>query len=670
MNKLYHGVCYYPDLWPEEDIDRDIAEMQKLGLNMIRMGEAVWSRLEPNEGEVSFDFYLMVMDRLHAAGIDVVWCTPTPCPPVWLTHGHPERCFVDGEGRVMNHGARQHVSYAHPYVFDACVRIARQSGEALGQHPALVGFQVDNELCCHTAEDFNPHAIAGWHAWLERRYGGDIERLNAAWCTALFSERYQRFDQVPAPVRTPFLHNASLSTAWRLYSRERIAQFMDAQVAALREHTDRPITHNFGLGFPAGFERMCEQLDFASVDDYPPFDRWTDLILDHDMYRPAKPGRAHWLMETSVAHNGWFGAHETVHPPGFLAAEVAVSYALGAQTVCYWLWRQQRAGCELPHSAIFSAWNTPSIGYPEVVKADQARQELEPLILRTQPAPAEVGLTWSDRGRVMLDVEPLGANRERHTVDYVATIKQWHRLLCDSGAHRDVLFEGAPIPPTMKVLFTPVMACVDEAFLAKVTAWVEAGGTWVAGPLTGTRTAEHNANIDAGLGAALERLAGVRTVYAYPITDTGVTSKIDGVAEPVPLIGWCSALEPIGDQTQVHGRLVCDGVADGLAWWTERAVGAGRVIMLTTEVAPDAADAVLGTIIAHAYAAAGVQPAPVSAGTMVAPRVEADGREHWIVVNLDGKGGVVRLPSGEVAVERYGWTVIQPGDACALRGQG
>src|SRR5690606_4601485 len=120
-----------------------------------------------------------------------------------------------------------------------------------------------------------------------------------------------------------------------------------------------------------------------------------------------------------------------------------VSYALGAQTVCYWLWRQQRAGCELPHSAVMSAWMQPSIGHSEVVAVEAARRALEPLINATQPAGAEVALTWSDRGRVMLETEPLGENRDLHKADYLATIKAWHKRLCDSGVHRDVRCEGA-----------------------------------------------------------------------------------------------------------------------------------------------------------------------------------------------------------------------------------
>ena len=31
-DRLYHGVAYYPELWPASDVDCDIAEMQKLDI--------------------------------------------------------------------------------------------------------------------------------------------------------------------------------------------------------------------------------------------------------------------------------------------------------------------------------------------------------------------------------------------------------------------------------------------------------------------------------------------------------------------------------------------------------------------------------------------------------------------------------------------------------------
>lgn len=145
MTKLRHGACYYPELWPEADLERDIAGIKRAGLNVVRMGDFSWSHLEPNEGEITTALFRRVMDRLHEEGIGVVFCTPTASAPIWLTHGHPERCFVDAEGRVMSHGARQHVSYEHPDVRAACFRIVEALGKALGDHPALVAWQIDNE---------------------------------------------------------------------------------------------------------------------------------------------------------------------------------------------------------------------------------------------------------------------------------------------------------------------------------------------------------------------------------------------------------------------------------------------------------------------------------------------------------------------------------------------
>jgi len=443
MNNLLHGTCYYPELWPERDIDRDITEMKRLGLNMVRMGEFTWVKMEPDEGRISIDFFVRVLDRLHAAGLGVVYCTPTPTPPVWLTHGRPDRCFVDADGQVMSHGARQHASYDHPDVRAACLHIVEALARAVGGHPAIIAWQIDNEFKCHVAEDFNPNSVVRWHRWLAKRYG-TIDALNEAWGTDIWSEHYQRFDQVPAPRRTPFLHNASLSTAYRIFSRESIAEFMDEQAAIIRRYSTKPITHNTALMFSVNQERLFASLDFASFDNYPDRDHWSAIVLDNDVFRCAKPGRAHWFMETSVAHNGWFGNHEIVHPPGFLAAEAVASFGLGAQAINYWLWRQPRSGCELPHSAIMSAWFQPSVGYAEVQRVEAARRQLEPLMTASRPVVAEAAVTWSDLGRAMIQTEPLGA-RPGHDVDFIRTIALWHGLLLDAGIHRDVRFEGAAL---------------------------------------------------------------------------------------------------------------------------------------------------------------------------------------------------------------------------------
>ncbi|HWA86098.1 MAG TPA: beta-galactosidase [Opitutus sp.] len=665
MKTLFHGAAYYPELWPETDIERDIAGMKRLGISIVRMGEFAWAKMEPDEGRASFEFFVRVMDRLHVAGIGVVFCTPTAAPPVWLTYGHPERCFVDEDGRVMSHGARQHASYENPDVRAACLRIAEACGTALGRHPALVAWQIDNELKCHVAEDFNPSAIAHWHEWLANRYG-TIERLNAAWGAEIWSERYQRFEQVPAPVRTPFLHNASLTTAWRMFSRESIAEFLDAQCAALRRHSSAPITHNLNIGFSVSLERMCAGLDFAAFDNYPDFKHWSAIVLDNDLFRAAKPGRPHWLMETSVSHNGWLGNHETAHPPGFLVAEAVSSYALGAAAVCYWLWRQQRTGCELPHSAIMSAWFKPSIGYAQVEAVEAARRQLEPLLLASRPAPADVALTWSDLGRAMLLTEPLGANRTHH-VSYNGTIGEWHRLLLDAGLHRDVRFEGAALDG-LKLLVTPAMPHASPEFLGRVEEFVRAGGVWICAPTTGTRTAEHGNPTDAGLGA-IDKLGGVETVFSYPVTGTDAVGEAFGLS--APLAGWCSALRPAGGSAKVVGVLKTE-LAPGLAFLTERTLGIGAVVVLGALPEGESGKKLLAAIVSHYAMRAGAQRFEVTPGTLVCPRVGGRGGKFWIVVNMDGAGGELRptgavrdaltrktVAAGAIKLGRYEWRALQ-----------
>lgn len=63
VKKLYHGVAYYPELWPLENVDQDIIEMKKLGINVARMAEFAWATMEPEEGKIDLSLFKMVMDK-------------------------------------------------------------------------------------------------------------------------------------------------------------------------------------------------------------------------------------------------------------------------------------------------------------------------------------------------------------------------------------------------------------------------------------------------------------------------------------------------------------------------------------------------------------------------------------------------------------------------------
>ena len=76
---MYIGAAYYPELWEESEIEKDIERCGELGINCLRIGEFAWSKMEPQEGVFDFAWLERIVDRLHRAGISVVLCTTPTC---------------------------------------------------------------------------------------------------------------------------------------------------------------------------------------------------------------------------------------------------------------------------------------------------------------------------------------------------------------------------------------------------------------------------------------------------------------------------------------------------------------------------------------------------------------------------------------------------------------
>ena len=95
----YTGCAYYPEYWGPERVKIDAALMKEAGINIVRIGEFAWSRLEPKEGEYSFEWLHDAIGTLDEYGISVMLCTPTAAPPAWLTAKHPEMLLVGEDGK-------------------------------------------------------------------------------------------------------------------------------------------------------------------------------------------------------------------------------------------------------------------------------------------------------------------------------------------------------------------------------------------------------------------------------------------------------------------------------------------------------------------------------------------------------------------------------------------
>lgn len=660
LKKLYHGAAYYPELWDKAEIDKDIEYMKEAGINVVRMGEFAWSTMEKEEGKIDVSFFVEVVNKLYENGIETIFCTPTPTPPIWVSHNHPERMIKNTDGVILSHGGRQQVCINNPYLRQRAEIIIHALGKAFKGNPGVIAWQLDNELKANVYECCCDSCKEQWHQWLKEKYK-TIENLNQAWGTAIWSEEYQDFSQVVQPLPTPMLHNASLSSEYRMFSREKVNEYAKMQADILRQYSDAPITHNVHTNFMLDNEGLFKHLDFTSFDEYTDWDFYQKWLLDFDLFRGMKQDKQFFVMETSPLHSGWLKGVPKAHKKGFLLAEAASAYANGGMGFSYWLFRGQRAGCEIPHSSLLYPWGEPTLGFDEAKTVEEFRKIAEKAYMATEHKQPEVAMTYSDRARAFWFTEPLLEGKE-----YTERMLQLHMLVDALGINRDLLGENATLDG-YKMLITPFMPYVSDKYIEEALKLVKRGGVWIIGPFTGHRTQYHTTNTDCAL-SRLEEIAGVKVKHFYNISASSAQGEYAGVSAPLSMhscVFECLKAKPVA---YTKGGLTPD-----MPYITEMQVGDGLVVMLGSLPAGETGDLQLMRLFDHYAKRANVNDRyEASRGTIVVTR-EGSGeyKRVYTAINMDGEGGEFMLPEdgvnivtgealqkGKYRLREYGYAII------------
>lgn len=637
FNKLIHGVAYYPELWDDETIDNDIEQMKALEINTVRIGEFAWSTMEPDEDDFQMEFFIKILKKLHENGLSVILCTPTPTPPVWMTYNHPERLYWDGE-RTITYGARQHVCTNNPYFQGRVRKIVDKLARACGSLPGVIAWQVDNEFKCNVGYCCCAECERQWHAWLSDKYG-TIDVLNQNWGTSIWSQRYQSFAQVPVPRRSTCSHNPSLTTNYRLFSKEKMTDFLKMQVDILRRYSDRPITHNSAVWFDVDYETMADHLDFLSFDDYPNMADYRQMIFDYDRYRGMKPGKPFMCMETSPGYNGDISFAPEVHEEGYVAAELAAAFALGACGFSYWHFHQHKEGCELSHGSILSSWGEPTSCYRQVQLAAQSLKKITPFLAGTVLKKAPVAIHYSDIGRAYMMTENYGE------MDYIALVKRFYSAVLDGGYQRDVIPTGRK-PDGYALVITPFLYHLDDRTIDDMLEFVSGGGTWLIGPMTNIRTKDHTVPTDAAIGRRLEKAAGIHIEFCTPTKGTDLAMSYKGRESKLQY--WASVIRSRGARILAE---TTGGYLGGGGILSVNAYGKGSVMVLGGMPEDDA---VLRALLADAAESSGVTERLLATdGIVGAIRVDGDGRERVLAVDLSGRGGTLAYKGSRIHVDPF-----------------
>ena len=415
------GVCYYPEHWPEDFWDRDAARMAEVGIKFVRIGEFAWSRLEPTPGELRFEWLIRAMDVLGNHGLKVIFGTPTATPPRWMIDKHPDMLPVDAAGRTRGFGSRRHYDFSHLGYRQESARITQLLADAIGDHPALGGWQTDNEYGCHgTTYSYSPAARAGFQLWLQDKYG-TVDALNQAWGNVFWSMEYNRFDQVELPNQLVCEAAPAHDLDFHRYASDQVAAFNKVQFDILKaKRPDLPVIHNF-MGRYTEFDHydVAKTLDVASWDAYPlghlavsdePDDVKRQYMrqgepdyqaFHHDLYRAVGHGRM-WIMEQQPGPVNW--ANFNPDPlPGMARLWAWEAFAHGAEVVSYFRWRQAPFAQEQMHAGLLRPDSEPA---PAFYEATQVAEELKATGIAGTAAKGRVAIVFDYQSEWAWKIQP------------------------------------------------------------------------------------------------------------------------------------------------------------------------------------------------------------------------------------------------------------------------
>lgn len=553
------GVCYYPEHWPEELWAQDAAEMQSLGLDYVRIGEFAWSRIEPARGEFDFEWLDRAINVLADAELKIVFGTPTATPPKWLIDEFPDilPASLDGE-HARGFGSRRHYDFSSDTYLKEALRITEVLAKRYGAHDSIVGWQTDNELCCHdTAMSGSANALMAFRQWCMYRYG-TIDALNTAWGNVFWSMEYASFDAIELPFGTVTETNPAHQLAFRRFSSDQVIAWHDAMVKTIRAHAPgKWITHNYipKEDLYVDAYAVGAGLDIASYDNYPlgRADLWfADAPAEtmqrymrtghpdfasfyHDTTRSFAGGR-YWVMEQQPGPVNW-APHNPRPAPGMVRFWSLEAFAHGAECVSYFRWRQVPFAQEQMHAGLKRPDNSKAPVWAEV---EQVRREIDSLnIASSNKSNARIAIVTGVESLWLSDIEQQGAGYDFKRVEfaYYCALRELGLDVDFVSSHGD--FTGYDL------VVVPCLPCIEDEFVSRCAA---SSAKVVFGPRSGAKTPEFSVPANLPPGALQDELT-VKVLSAETLRPD-CPGVLNWNGDQFEATRWCEELE-VGVDTEV-----------------------------------------------------------------------------------------------------------------------
>ena len=530
QERIWYGGDYNPDQWPEEVWDDDVRLMKKAGVNLVSVGIFSWAKIETSEGVYDFDWLDRIIDKLGEAGIAVDLASATASPPMWLTQAHPEVLWKDYRGDVCQPGARQHWRPTSPVFREYALKLCRAMAEHYKGNPYVVAWHVSNEYGCHNRFDYSEDAEHAFQQWCEERYG-TIDAVNDAWGTAFWAQRMNDFSEIVPPrfIGDGNFMNPGKLLDFKRFSSDALKAFYIAERDTLAEITpDLPLTTNFMVsasGSVLDYDDWGDEVDFVSNDHYfiPGEAHLDELAFSASLVDGIARKDPWFLMEHSTSAVNWREINYRKEP-GQLVRDSLAHVAMGADAVCYFQWRQSKAGAEKFHSAMVPHAGEDSAVFRDVCELGADLNKLsDEGILGSRLAKSRVAVVFDYESEWATEHTATPTQHVHHVDEPLA----WFRALADQGVTADVVpVRGAWDGYEMVVL--PSVYLLSEETTRRVRDYVVGGGRLVVTYYTGISDEKDHVWLG-GYPGSIRDVVGVCVEEFMPMGNdfTGVPDHLD-----------------------------------------------------------------------------------------------------------------------------------------------
>ncbi len=469
---ILYGVAYYDEYTPVDRVDEDARLMKEAGITVVRVAESTWGTLERQPGVFDFSHVDRMLTAMHRQGIKVIVGTPTYAVPTWLAKEHPNVLVVTPQGRA-DYGRRQNMDITDPDYRAASERVIVALIDHVKDHPAVIGYQLDNETKAYNTS--GPNVQAAFVASMKAKWPS-LDAMNKAYGLDYWSNRINRWEDFPSVNGSI---NASLSNAFAEFQRGLVTDFLTWQAKLVRAHA-KPgqfLTQNFDLGWRGhsyGVQpevdhwKAARPLDIAGVDIYHPSQdglTGAEIAFGGDVTRSMRNGQNYLVLETQAQ-----GFPNWTPYPGQLRLQAFSHLASGAQMVEYWHWATTANAFETYWRGLLAQDYKPNALYAEAKTIGADFKRIGPKL---------AGMTKRNQVAVYVSNTALTAFDafKPNGVDYNQVVRPFYDALYRMNVEADILSPDSTMKlDGYKLIIVPALYAASDADIARLNDYARRGG--------------------------------------------------------------------------------------------------------------------------------------------------------------------------------------------------